>query len=63
MLLLLLAGPTLHRQRERNVSADDGGAGRGERGAGTRDKASHHIDNQSILPIYSANLRTSGQMC
>lgn len=34
MLLLLLAGPQLHRQRERNISADDGGAGRRARSTG-----------------------------
>lgn len=27
VLLLLLAGPQLHRQRERNISTHDGGAG------------------------------------
>lgn len=34
MLLLLLAGPQFHRQREGNVGADDGGAGRGAGSAG-----------------------------
>lgn len=37
MLLLLLAGPTLVRQRERDVSADDRGAGRGARSTGAGD--------------------------
>jgi len=35
LLLLLLAGTPLHRQREGHVGADDGGAGRGAGGAGT----------------------------
>lgn len=35
VLLLLLAGPQRHRQRERNIGTDDGGAGRGEGSAGT----------------------------
>lgn len=34
VLLLLLAGPPLHRQREGDLGADDRGAGRGEGGAG-----------------------------
>lgn len=35
VLLLLLAGPQCHRQREGNLGADDGGAGRRAGGAGT----------------------------
>lgn len=34
MLLLLLAGPTLLRQREGDISANDSGAGRGKRRPG-----------------------------
>lgn len=37
MLLFLLAGSTLVRQRERDIGADDRGAGRGARGTGAQD--------------------------
>lgn len=48
MLLLLLAGSTLLGQRERDFSADDGGAGRGERGTGRQDKAKQSMQAQHV---------------
>ena len=56
MLLFLLAGPTLHREREGDVSPDDGGAGWGEGSSGRIDQNTDHqsIRKQSVPTFYKS---------
>lgn len=54
MLLLLLAGSTLVCQRERDVSADDRGAGRGARSTGARDDDRWCLCGEICIPAHLA---------